>query len=274
VFPRELSHYCTFSVTTNLAAFFRLAQQCVATDPALLSAKSKFARILFGDYAHVDIATLWARARALSLVIGAHDGKPHSCTLHHAYGTEIVPIIMRARIPSARVAAANETVAWEAGHLFVGNTNKVRGWDILICGEGYTGQRVHIMEVALVGKPKESLVQVVAKRLTLALEDRCVAEGQHLAGRKRNFLAHMVFVFTVYENIDFRNAVSAEKVLKYMGKRLAKATDKADVKQWKRAMEFVRKGFSSNVFFLSKKDLDEGMPPVLVPIAALVKMTA
>jgi hypothetical protein len=130
------------------------------------------------------------------------------------------------------------------------------------------------MEVCLAQRPGKSVARVVARSIRLALEDRAAVED---TTDEREFFRRICIVFSVYEDLDLSHLAGVERVLSQMKKfqeaASGNATDGA-AGSWERAMRFTREFYRINVIFLGKRELDETMPAVLLPIAALVARVA
>jgi hypothetical protein len=278
VFPAGAGRVDSFLVTTNLATFFGMAKSCGGKNAKRMGRKSVFLKTFFGDAQEVNVAFLWERARALSLCIRSLEKGDTGSNPTYLWSAAKTPLTFLARIQTARLAATGERVQWERGTLILGG-EKQAGWDIMVCAEDEEGSPVYILEEVKVSMPEGDLVEVISKKIGLALEDRFAAEAAEDAPKDasqtpKDLLERIVLVFSIYGDVSYNPAELAERVLSHLEEALKVAKEKRDgaaVVRWDRAIQYVRRLFSTHVAIVDKRGLDETMPPVLLPIAALVE---
>jgi hypothetical protein len=239
--------------------------------------KSVFLKTLFGDVRDLNVAFLWERARALSLCIRSFEKGVRSNPMY-LWGAVNTSETFLVRIQTARLATDGEVVPWERGSLILGGEEQA-GWDIMVCAEDEKGRPVYLLEEVKLSMPKGGLVEAISKTIGLALEDRFAAEAAEGAPKDtsqtpKDLLERIVIVFSIYSEVSYNPAELAERIQQNMEKALEVEKEKrndAAVIRWNRAIQYVRRQFSTHVVIVDKRGLDDTMPPVLLPIAALVE---
>lgn len=169
---------------------------------------------------------------------------------------------------------------WQEDTLIVGYPNQ-RGWDVMLCGRnGLT----YLLNAKIQPSDRKP-VDVMSQDLKEAVNDQvpaCLSPEV-----ESDFFQRLHFVLWVPAHVGAAAGAkpSLEEMVNYVEKRCAakrkqvlEQTEGANeqeaqkkLEEWERALRYVKLCYAENVVVLGGEDIQAIMPPVLQPIAALVR---
>lgn len=143
------------------------------------------------------------------------------------------------------------------------------GWEVMLCGK----ERFTYLVGTKAELPRgKTLLAMLCDNLREAVTDRVPAD---LPGEaEEDAFRRLVYVLWVPVdlNADQQTGVPALKEVEaYMESQRDKAISEESKQAWARALRYVRLGYDDNVVLVGAAATQRLMPPVLQPIAALVR---
>lgn len=148
------------------------------------------------------------------------------------------------------------------------------GYEAYLCGYSEQERPALYCEAVLVDTGATDLLTIMARKFKYMISDRCVfALSPSEDGDSTIYCAFSRYVDASPEEVA---ALSDSKALLQKMKELMEEDERSgkgenDINAWHRAVQYVREFYHTNVAVLHKKDLDETMPPTLLPLATLMQ---